>query len=311
MPMAPGITPHGTSPRLHRISNCVNFDLYCQEKAAVVGTPSYYALGQAALVDRPALTALLAFQRELEDTVEHCSEVAVGQAKLAWWHAEIAKLAVEDASRDPSPGMTQRPTHPVTLALAAHWPRVGAQVPALQAMVEGYEMDLEQARYLDFPGLSAYLDKTRAQAASLIAEVTGAAGVDGAARQAAARLGHALGLAQVVRDVGRHARQGRIYIPVNEMQRFGVTAADVINRRYSDAFSALMQFQIERARTGLRDACADLRGLRRRLRATLEVEAALALALLDEIEAEHYQVLHQQLALTPLRMAWLAWRAGR
>ncbi len=278
----------------------MNFDLYCQEKAAAVGTSSYYALGQAALVDRPTLTALLAFQRELEDTVEHCSEVAVGQAKLAWWHNEIAKLAANDAA--------QPPAHPVMLALSTHWPAVGARVEALQAMVEGYQMDLEQARYLDFPGLAAYLDKTRAQAAALIASATG---VDGAAQQAAARLGHALGLAQIVRDVGRHARQGRIYIPVNEMQRFGVTAADVINRRYSDAFSALMQFQTERARTGLRDASAALRPLRRRLRATLEVEASLALALLDEIEAERYQILHQQVSLTPLRMAWLAWRAGR
>lgn len=278
----------------------MNFDLYCQEKAATVGTPTYYALGQAALVDRPILTALRAFQRELEDTVEHCSEVAVGQAKLAWWQQELARLAAADAS--------QPPTHPVALALAAHWPKVAQQIDALQAMVEGYQMDLEQARYLDYAGLSAYLDKTRGQAADLIARATG---VDSETQAVAARLGHALGLAHIVHEVGHHARQGRIYIPIDEMQRFGVTAADVINRRYSDAFSALMQFQVERARSGLRAASAALRPLRRRLRATLEVDAALALALLDEIEAERYQVLHQRLSLTPLRMAWLAWRAGR
>lgn len=282
----------------------MNFDLYCQEKAAHAGTPAYYALRQAALADRPLLTALFAFRRELEDTVEHCSEVAVGQAKLAWWQNELASLAGTDPARVP--------VHPVACALAAYLPAamdLAVAVATLHSMVQGYEMDLEQARYLDFRGLSAYLDKTGSQAAALMARATGIGGVP--ELEAAANLGQALMLAHIVREVGHHARQGRIYIPVDEMQRFGVTAAEVINRRYSDAFTALMKFQVERARAGLQTARAGLRGLRRRQRATLEAQAALALAMLDEIEAENYQVLHQHLSLTPLRMAWLAWRAGR
>ena len=279
----------------------MNFDLYCQEKAAPAGSPAYYALGQAAAQHRARLTAVFAFRRELEDTVEHCSEVAVGQAKLAWWQNELASLAGSDPARVPG--------HPVALALAAHWPEAGAEVASLQAVVQGFEMDLEQARYLDFRGLSAYLDKTYGQATALVARAAGL--VEPAAVAAAERLGVALGLAHIAGEMGHYARHGRIYIPVDEMQRFGVTAADVINRRYSDAFSALMKFQVERARAGIVAARAELRAWRRRQRATLEVQASLALAMLDEIEAERYQVLHQHLALTPLRMAWLAWRAGR
>lgn len=291
----------------------MNFDLYCQDKAAPVGTPAYYALRQAAIGQRPLLTALFAFRRELEDTVEHCSEVAVGQAKLAWWQSEIASLAVLGpadslVSVDPT-GPGRVPAHPVTLALAAYLPDAAAEVAALQAMVQGYEMDLEQARYLDFRGLSTYLAKTGGQFAMLIARASGLQ--EAAALDAAGRLGQALGLAHIVREVGHHARQGRIYIPVDEMQRFGVTAADVINRRYSEAFTALMKFQLERARSGLLEACKGLRGSRRPARATLEAQAAIARVMLDEIEADAYQVLHQHIALTPLRMTWLAWRAGR
>ena len=282
----------------------MNFDLYCQDKAAPVGTPAYYALRQAAIGHRPLLTALFAFRRELEDTVEHCSEVAVGQAKLAWWQSEIASLAAVDPS-DPA----RVPVHPVTRALAAYLPDAASEVAALQTMVQGYEMDLEQGRYLDFRGLSAYLDKTAGQFALLVARASGIQ--DAAERDASGRLGQALGLAHIVREVGHHARQGRIYIPVDDMQRFGVTAAEVINRRYSEAFTALMKFQLERARSGLLEARKGLRGSSRRVRATLEVQTAIALAMLDEIEADAYQVFHQHIALTPLRMTWLAWRAGR
>lgn len=282
----------------------MNFDLYCQEKAAPAGTPAYYALGQAAAGRRPLLTALFAFRRELEETVENCSEVAVGQAKLAWWHGELASLAAADPANP-----ARVPVHPVTRALAAYLPDAAGEVPALQAVVQGYEMDLEQARYLDFRGLSAYLDKTGGQFSMLLARAAGMQ--DGATCDAAGRLGQALVLAHIVREIGHHARQGRIYIPVDEMQRFGVTAADVINRRYSDAFTALMKFQLERARSGLQEARRGLRDSPRRVRATLEVQAVIARAMLDEIEADAYQVLHQHISLTPLRMAWLAWRAGR
>jgi len=279
----------------------VNFDLYCQEKAAPAGTPVYYAVRQAAVAQRPLLTALFAFRRELEDTVENCSEVAIGQAKLAWWQGEVATLAGTDPARVP--------VHPVTCALAAYLPVAAAKVAVLQAVVQGYEMDLEQARYLDFRGLSVYLDKTGGQFAQLVARAGGVH--DAADLDAAGRLGQALVLAHIVREVGHHARQGRIYIPVDEMQRFGVTAAEVINRRYSEAFTALMTFQLERARAGLQQARSDLRHLPRRPRATLDAQAAIALAMLDEIEADAYQVLHQHISLTPIRMAWLAWRAAR
>jgi phytoene synthase len=286
----------------------VNFDLYCQDKAAPAGMPADYALRAAAAAHRPLLTALFAFRRELEDTVEYCSELSVGLAKLSWWQAEIESLK-SAATLDPVFKRGPKPTHPVALALSAYLPSPTAAVAALQAIAQGYKSDLEQERYWDFRDLSIYLDQTSGQFATLIARLCGIE--EGAACGAAGRLGQALGLAHIACEVGHHARRGRIYIPVDEMQHFGVTAADIISRRYSDAFAALMAFQIERARAGIGEALAGLRHLRRRLRAVLEVQAALALATLAEIEADNYSVLHQRISLTPLRLAWLAWRAGR
>jgi phytoene synthase len=281
----------------------VNFDLYCQQKAAPVGSAVYYALRQCAAADRPRLTAVFAFRRELEETIETCSDISIGQAKLAWWQGEIETLSV---------GSQTPPTHPVARALHAHLAEPAAAVAALQAVAQGYAMDLEQARYLDYPGLCQYLTKVGGQGALLIARAAGAHAP--AALDAAAALGAALLLAQLLRDVGLHARHGRIYLPVNELQRFGVTAADIINGRYSDAYTALMAFQVERARSAITMALAALRAApetRRAARATLGAQAAIALASLTEIEAGRYQVLHQQILLTPLRMLWLAWRGAR
>jgi len=275
----------------------VNFDEYCQQKAAPPGSSIYYALRQAPAARQPLLTALFALRREFEETVKEISDPTVGRTKLAWWQKEAAALAAG------------QPSHPVSKALAAHLPDVEAEYPALQALLAGFETDLDQARYLDFPNLRRYIDSVGGTFAAVIARATAREPAHAAAW--AAPLGQALMLAQFVVELGNDARHGRIYIPIDEMQRFNVTAADLINRRYSDAFTELMRFQTTRARASLDTALAALPVAERRTQRTLRALAALALALLDEIERDGYQVLHQRIALTPIRKLWVAWRAAR
>lgn len=127
-------------------------------------------------------------------------------------------------------------------------------------------------------------------------------------RRGRRRLGSALLLAERVQEIGDDARHGRIYVPIDELQRFGVTAADIINRKYSDSFTELMRFQTERARRALEDALAAIPPAERSSQRVLRSQAALSLALLDEIEREGFQVLHQRIALTPIRKLWITWR---
>ena len=275
----------------------MNFDEYCQQKAAPPGSSSYYALRQAPAGRQPLLTALFALRREFEETVKETSDPAIGRTKLAWWQNETAALAAGT------------PSHPVSKALAAHLGSgVEAEYPALQTLLAGFEMDLDQARYLDYPNLRRYLQGVGGTFATLIARASAQNPAEAA--DWAAPLGHALMLAQLVAELGNDARHGRIYIPIDEMQRFKVTAADLINRKYSDAFTELMRFQTNRARDAIRTALAALPPGERRIQRTLRAEAALALALLDEIERDGYHVLHQRIALTPIRKLWIAWRAA-
>lgn len=276
-------------------SNPVNFDEYCQQKAAPPGSSTYYALRRAPAASQPLLTALFALRREFEETVKEVSDPAIGRTKLAWWQNELAALAAGS------------PSHPVSKALAAYLPDVQAAYPELQALLAGFEMDLDQARYLDYPNLRRYVQGVGGTFASLVARATAKNAAE--ASSWAAPLGEGLQLAQFVVETGNDARHGRIYIPVDEMQRFNVTAADLINRKYSDAFTELMRFETRRARDAVRAALAAMPAHERRTQRTLVAQAALALALLDEIERDGYHVLHQRIALTPIRKLWLSWRA--
>ncbi|SOE72462.1 phytoene synthase [Burkholderia sp. OK233] len=273
----------------------VNFDEYCQQKATPPGSSTYYALRQAPAASQPLLTALFALRREFEETVKETSDPAIGHTKLAWWQNELAALA------------SASPSHPVSKALAAYLPNVEAEYPELQALLGGFEMDLDQARYLDYPNLRRYVKGVGGTFASLVARAT--AKDTAQASNWSAPLGEALQLAQLVAETGNDARHGRIYIPIDEMQRFNVTAADLINRKYSDAFTELMRFETKRARDALQAALAAMPANERRSQRMLVAQAALALALLDEIERDGYHVLHQRIALTPIRKLWIAWRA--
>jgi len=276
----------------------VNFDEYCQQKAAPPGSSTYYALRQAPAASQPRLTALFALRREFEETVKEVSDPAIGRTKLAWWQNELGALA------------SGSPTHPVSKALAASLPDARSEYPALQALLRGFEMDLDQARYLDYPNLRRYVQAVGGTFAALVARAASKEAATGAEAPAwSAPLGEALLLAQLVVETGNDARHGRIYIPIDEMQRFNVTAADLINRKYTDAFTELMRFETKRARDALHAALAAVPGRERRAQRTLLAQGALASALLDEIERDGYHVLHQRIALTPIRKLWIAWRA--
>ncbi|MFC5428092.1 squalene/phytoene synthase family protein [Paraburkholderia denitrificans] len=286
----------------------MNFDDYCQQKAAPPGSGTYYALRQANAARQPLLAALFALRRELEETAKETSDPTVGRTKLAWWQKELAGLAAAGNGAGSGADNTAQ-AHPVTQALAHHLDDVKATYPALQALLAGYAMDFDQARYLDFPNLRHYMDAVGGTFATLVARVS--ARDASAAAQWAAPLGNALMLAQFVPEIGNDARHGRVYIPIDELQRYNVTAADLINRRYSDEFTELMKFQTARAREAIAAALDGIPAAERRGQRTLRSLAALSLALLEEVERERFQVLHQQIVLTPIRKLWIAWRAAR
>ncbi len=277
----------------------MNPDQYCQEKCAQSGSSFYYSFLFLPAERRRAIMALYAFCREVDDVVDECHDLALASTKLAWWRQEVGRIA------------DGQPQHPVGQALQAASRDFSLPAEQLLEIIDGMEMDLQQSRYLDFKGLSLYCYRVASVVGLLSAEIFGYR--DRQTLKYAHDLGMAFQLTNIIRDVGEDARRGRIYIPIDELQRFNVPAADLLNARYSDNFVALMRFQAERAEKYYAQAFAQLPAVDRKSQRPGLIMAAIYRTLLDEIRAENFQVLHQRIALTPVRKLWLAaktWIAG-
>jgi len=176
----------------------------------------------------------------------------------------------------------------------------------LLEIIDGMEMDLQQTRYLDFKALSLYCYRVASVVGLLAAEIFGY--TDRATQKYAHDLGMAFQLTNIIRDVGEDARRGRVYLPIDELQRFNVPVADILNSRYSDNFKALMEFQIERAEQYYAQAMSQLPAADRKAQRPGLVMAAIYRAVLNEIKRDGCQVLSQRTSLTPIRKLWIAWR---
>lgn len=269
-------------------------DDYCQQKAVQSGSSFYYSFLFLPPERRRAITALYAFCREVDDTVDECTDVSVARTKLAWWRKEIGTM------------LAGQPTHPVTQALQPHMAPYSLDSKHLLAIIDGMEMDLDQTRYLDFAGLKRYCWHVASAVGILSAQIFGITRPE--TLQYAEKLGLAFQLTNIIRDVGEDARKGRIYLPVNELQQFNVTAADILNARHSENFERLMRFQAERAQATYDEAFALLPAADRRPQRPGLIMAAIYRALLKEIERDGFHVLNQKISLTPIRKLWLAWK---
>jgi len=269
-------------------------DEYCQQKTVQSGSSFYYSFLFLEPERRRAITAMYAFCREVDDTVDNATDESVARIKLAWWRTEIGAM------------YHGTPTHPVTQALKPHLATYNLQEKHLLAIVDGMEMDLNQSRYLDFAGLKQYCWHVAGVVGILSASIFGV--TDPRTLEYAEKLGLAFQLTNIIRDVGEDARKGRIYLPINELQQFGVTAAELLNARHSEKFEQLMAFQCARAQAAYDEAFALLPKEDRRAQRPGLMMAAIYRTLLDEIEADGFHVLTQRISLTPLRKLWLAWK---
>lgn len=268
---------------------------YCRERAAASGSSFLYSFRLLPKAKREAITAFYAFCREIDDVVDECREPLVARAKLAWWRDEVARL------------QTGAPSHPVTRALAAHVGPYAIAREQLEEIIDGMAMDLDHNRYPDFRRLRLYCHRV----AGVVGEI--AAGIFGYRERAtlkyAALLGLAFQLTNIIRDVGEDARRGRIYLPQDELERFGVGESALLRGEDSPAFRALMRFQYERAEQTYAQAFALLPAVDRKVQRPGLAMAAVYRALLDEIRRDDFPVLNARVSLPPLRKLWLVGRA--
>jgi phytoene synthase len=269
---------------------------YVQEKAAASGSSFYYAFLFLPPARRAAITAFYAFCREVDDVADEVTDPGVAATKLAWWRSEVGSA------------FSGRPSHPAMHALLPHATAYGIEPSHLLAVIEGCQMDLDQSRFLDYAGLERYCHLVAGVVGEVAANIFGR--TEASTLDFAHRLGLAMQLTNIIRDVGDDARRNRIYLPMSELKQFEVKAADLLERRYSDRFTALMRFQAERAHRTYDEALARLPERDRATQKPGLMMANIYRSLLREIEADGFQVLHQRISLTPLRKLWIAMRTN-
>jgi phytoene synthase len=227
-----------------------------------------------------------AFCRTVDDIADLGTDAAAQRAGLARWRVDVARCYDGGA-----------PEHPIARQLAVAVREFRLPREALEAIVEGCEMDLTHATYETADDLYPYCYRVASAVGLCCIEIFGY--TDPRARDYAVSLGMALQLTNIIRDVGADAVNGRVYVPQTDLRAFGVTNDDLRAGRYDDGFVALMQHQAARAAFPVADA---------RSLVPAEIMGRIYHALLDEIEARRFRVFDGRVTLPARRKAAIALR---
>ena len=269
-------------------------DEYCQQKTAQSGSSFYYSFLFLPPEKRRSITAFYAYCREVDDVVDNTEDPSLARIKIAWWRKEIDTL------------YAGTPQHLVAQALVPVVKMYGLEINHLHEILDGMEADLIHHRYQDFPTLLEYCHQAAGVVGICAARIFGHRLP--ATLEYAHQLGLALQLTNIIRDVGEDARRGRIYLPIDELEQFGVSVADILNGRYSPEFIRLMQYQFDRAQQYYDQAFSLLPHSERQAQIPGLMMGNIYRTLLHEIRHAEFQVLHQRISLTPIRKLWLAWK---
>jgi phytoene synthase len=270
---------------------------YCQNKAAASGSSFYYSFRFLPEQKRHAIIALYAFCREVDDVVDETSDVNLARVKLQWWRDEIKNL------------FHGTPTHPVTLALKDHLPHFNFAEELFYEIIAGMEMDLDYDSYPTFKELSLYCYRVASVVGLLTVEIFGYE--DRKTLKYAHDLGMAFQLTNILRDVHEDAVRGRVYLPLDELERFGVKPEDLQKNITNENIVKLFEFQKNRALEYYKKAFDLLPASDRYAQRSGVIMAEIYLTTLQEIEKDGYRVLEHRIKLTPLRKLWLAWKTAR
>ncbi|PYM56761.1 MAG: squalene synthase HpnD [Candidatus Rokuibacteriota bacterium] len=255
------------------------------------GSNFYYSFLFLPRRKREAMYALYAFCRTVDDAVDQGPPNPGEQRRiLAEWRGELRR-AYEG-----------HPSQPIAVHLAEVVRAFPIPRQHLEAILDGVEMDIDKRRYATFEELFEYCYRVAAAVGLASIEIFGY--TDPRARDYAVNLGVALQLTNILRDLKTDAERGRIYLPLDELRRFGYGEEDLFHGRYTPAYLSLVRFQTDRAQAYYRAARAALPRIDRRRLAAAEIMGAIYHALLAEIEARQFRVFEERVRLsTPRKVA--------
>jgi phytoene synthase len=249
---------------------------------------------------RKAFHAIYAFCRQTDDLVDdNEGKPKLQRMLIRNWRKSLLDAYAAGHSSDPV-------LNPFVYIMKKY--KVPMQYPL--ELIRGVSMDISKKRYRTFRELRRYCFRVASVVGLMLLHVLGINPITAAAKRYATKLGIAMQLTNILRDVGEDARMGRVYFPEDELQRFGLTRDDItrgdvlsrsISARLAAGFISFIKFQVARARRYYQEAVKILAAIRGEVRMVIALCFTLYREILSVIEENRYEVFAKRAYVTTLR----------
>ena len=266
---------------------------YCLKVARTRAKNFYYSFVLLSRQQRKAMCAIYAFMRYCDDLSD---EPGASRAAVDRWRAELTE-ALEGRFSE----------HPVWPAFHHTVRRFGIPHEYFHQMIDGIASDLEPKRIETFEELYGYCYRVASVVGLTIIHIFGFD--TRSALPLAEKCGVAFQLTNILRDIREDAERGRIYIPADDLRRFGVTEEDLRAGRRDEAFLRLMRFEATRARAYYNESAPLLELIHPRSRSSLLALVSIYSRLLERIEGKNYDVFSSRVRLSLFEKSWIVVRA--
>ncbi|MGH7430237.1 MAG: presqualene diphosphate synthase HpnD [Candidatus Methylomirabilales bacterium] len=241
---------------------------------------------------REAIYAVYALCRAVDDIADDPGDLEAKAERLKGWREELDRC------------YAGRPTHPITRALRDCLNRYPIPKGYFDEVIAGVEMDLAVTRYPTIADLAQYCYRVASVVGLICIEIFGYRRE--ATKEYAINLGLALQLTNILRDLKTDGRRGRIYLPQEDLERFGYSEDDLLHCRYTPGFFPLMRFEADRARDYFRRAAESLPSEDRKNMAAAEIMGRIYRETLETIARKEFRVFEDRIALPRARKIGLA-----
>ncbi len=256
-------------------------------------TSFYYSFLVLPAAQRDAIVTVWDACRAIDDAVDEAPNPAAATAQLAFWRAEIGRVFDNGTPESPQ-GQALQP-----VAAAFGLPR-----RAFEDLVDGVEMDLTRSRYATFDDLREYCWRVASTVGFICINIFGCRHPGG--RDYAMNLGLALQLTNIVRDVGTDLKNGRVYLPQDELRQAGCTEAALAAGEVTSAVRTVLELQCRRARDYYARAAAALPPGEAKHLVAAEIMGAIYFGILQRIEQRGYDVFTEVVRVPRPARAWVA-----
>ncbi|HEY5808332.1 MAG TPA: squalene/phytoene synthase family protein [Povalibacter sp.] len=267
-------------------------------RAAPAGSMRYFALLYTPPELRDAVMALYVIDAEIRESAQSANH-DVAHTRLQWWRQEIDRLVNNNAQ------------HPAARILQSIDGVDCKRYAKLHELIAAADMDLARMTYLNAQELRAYASRSGGMVQELIAQLLTPGTLADSVRLAANRIGTGIRQAEMLRDLRQDAQDGRLYLPLDELEQASLAIEHLRAREISPALQTVLSRFRTATSADLEWRKAELAPASRAYLRPLFVLAALHRRLLDRIARSGYAVATQRIELGPIEKPWVAWRAAR